>query len=61
MEIQMGGAVDVAGTGRIALYYGNLNGWHGGVPGPYCHIPIQYGLILKILDTFFDHNHRNRL
>ena len=28
----MGGAVDVAGTGRIALYYGNLNGWHGGAP-----------------------------
>ena len=22
----MGGAVDVAGTGRMALYYGNLNG-----------------------------------
>ena len=40
MEIQIGGAVDVAGTGRIALYYGNLNGWHGGAPGPYCHIPI---------------------
>ena len=40
MKIRMGGTEDVAGTGRIALYYGYLNGWHGETPGPYCHIPI---------------------
>ena len=32
MEIQIGGAVDVAGTGRMALYYGNLNGCTEGLP-----------------------------
>ena len=28
----MGGAVDVAGTGRMALHYGNLNGCTEGLP-----------------------------
>ena len=42
MEIQIGGAVDVAGTGRIALYYG----FHKSSPGS----GIQYLKKEVILD-----------